>query len=173
MKDTLRIRPMQETDMQELDKGFRAQGWDCRLETLQGYFAQQQSGARKVYVADIGGRPVGYATLKPQAEEGPFAGMGIPEISDFNVLIAYQRRGIGSAIFDWIEADVAADHDRICLGVGLYPSYGAAQRMYVKRGYIPDGSGVWWRDRQLEPYAPCQNDDDLVLYLSKDLRKEK
>ena len=41
--------------------------------------------------------------------------------------------------------------------------------MYVKRGYIPDGSGVWYKDRVCESYTPCENDDDLVLYLSKRL----
>lgn len=35
----------------------------------------------------------------------------------------------------------------ICLGVGLHYGYGAAQRMYVKRGYIPDGSGVWFNGK--------------------------
>lgn len=167
------IRSMLETDALELAEKMAEQGWAYRLETLKSYFAQQQSGQRKVYVADVNGHPVGYATLKPQAEAGPFKGMGIPEVSDFNVLIAFQRQGIGNAILDRIERDVAQEHDRICLGVGLYTSYGTAQRMYVKRGYIFDGSGLWWQDRLLEPYAPCRNDDDLVLYLSKDLRKER
>ena len=42
--------------------------------------------------------------------------------------------------------------------------------MYAKRGYIPDGSGVWYRNRVCEPYTSCENDDDLILYLSKKLR---
>ncbi len=48
--------------------------------------------------------------------------------------------------------------------------YGSAQRMYVKRGYIPDGSGVWYQNAVCPAYGPCANDDDLVLYLSKKLR---
>lgn len=173
MENTLMIRSMLETDPLELAEKIAEQGWDYRLETLQKYYDQQQAGQRKVYVAELDGHPVGYATVKPQAEAGPFMGMGIPEICDFNVLKSFQRRGIGNAIFDRIEADAAKEHDRICLGVGLYTSYGTAQRMYVKRGFVPDGSGVWWRDQLLEPYADCRNDDDLVLYLSKDLRKER
>ena len=43
------------------------------------------------------------------------------------------------------------------------------ERIYIKRGYIPDGSGVWYDDAVLEPYAPCCNNDNLILYLSKDL----
>ena len=57
----------------------------------------------------------------------------------------------------------------VCIGVGLHAGYGSAQRMYVKRGYIPDGSGVWYRDQICTPYGDCCNDDDLVLYLSKEL----
>jgi len=39
--------------------------------------------------------------------------------------------------------------------------------MYVKRGYIPDGTGVWYNGKQLEQYAKCENDDDLTLHFLK------
>lgn len=42
--------------------------------------------------------------------------------------------------------------------------------MYVKRGYIPDGGGVWYGGKVCEQYAQCRNDDELVLYLSKVLK---
>ena len=32
-----------------------------------------------------------------------------------------------------------------------------------------DGSGVWYKGKQLEQYAPCVNDDDLLLYLARDI----
>lgn len=54
-------------------------------------------------------------------------------------------------------------------GVGLHSGYGAAQRMYVLRGYVPDGSGVWYEGRVWDQYAPCVNDDELNLFLSKKL----
>lgn len=60
--------------------------------------------------------------------------------------------------------------DIVYLGVGMHSGYGSAQRMYVKRGYIPDGSGVWYGDKVCGHYADCRNDDDLVLYMSKKLR---
>ena len=55
------------------------------------------------------------------------------------------------------------------LAVGLHSGYGSAQRMYVKRGYVPDGTGAWYRGAQLAQYAPCVNDDDLVLHMQKRL----
>ena len=111
----------------------------------------------------------GYATLLPQDSTGPFKGQNIPVIVDFNVLLKYQRMGVGTAIMDAIETSVQKYSHRICLGVGLHSGYGSAQRMYVKRGYLPDGSGVWYNNQQWEPYQPCVNDDDLILYLSKTL----
>ena len=70
---------------------------------------------------------------------------------------------------DAAEAVAARYADTVYLGVGLHSGYGSAQRMYVRRGYIPDGSGAWYKDRVCEPYALCENNDDLVLYLSKRL----
>lgn len=69
------------------------------------------------------------------------------------------------------QGNVAGEYsDKVYLGVGLHSGYGSAQRMYVKRGYIPDGSGVWYGDKVCEPYAACCNDDNLVLYMLKILR---
>jgi ribosomal protein S18 acetylase RimI-like enzyme len=93
----------------------------------------------------------------------------MPDIRDFNVLIKYQKKGIGNKILDVAEELAANFNDSVSLAVGLHNGYGAAQRMYVKRGYIPDGTGVWYNDRISEPYSHCVNDDDLVLYLSKNL----
>ena len=81
----------------------------------------------------------------------------------------YKQRGMGSALLDVIEKDVARFSDEITLAVGLHYGYGDAQRLYVKRGYVPDGSGVWYNSEVLEQYAECCNDDSLVLYMSKKL----
>ena len=55
----------------------------------------------------------------------------------------------------------------ITLGVGLHEGYGPAQRLYIKRGHIPDGSWVWYKDESLAMNVSCKNNDDLILYLSK------
>ena len=69
-----------------------------------------------------------------------------------------------------MEQEAAKVSDMVYLAVGLHSGYGAAQRIYVKRGYIPDGSGVWYQGKQLEQYAPCCNNDDLLLFMSKKLQ---
>ncbi len=47
--------------------------------------------------------------------------------------------------------------------------YGNAQRLYVKRGYVPDGRGLTYDGRVLKPMENTVNDDDLVLYFTKSL----
>ena len=39
--------------------------------------------------------------------------------------------------------------DVVSLAVGLHTGYGQAQRLYIKRGYIPDGTGVWYQGQTL------------------------
>ena len=99
--------------------------------------------------------------------EGPFGDRDLPEIVDFGVLEKYRCKGVGTALMDQAERIAGQYADRVCLGVGLHSGYGSAQRMYAKRGYIPDGSGVWYGNSVCPPYEQCSNDDDLVLYMSK------
>lgn len=68
-----------------------------------------------------------------------------------------------------VEKEASKVSDKVYLAVGVHSGYEPAQRMYVKRGYNFDGSGVWYKGKQLEQYAPCINDDDLLLYLAKDV----
>ncbi len=70
---------------------------------------------------------------------------------------------------DVAEQCASKQSDIVSLGVGLYRDYGTAQRMYVKRGYIPDGTGLWYGNQQIFPGNEVFVDDDLVLYMSKSL----
>ena len=166
---SLLIRPMTDADAAPMNEGFLAQGWQSREETFIRYLDEQAAGRRRVLIAVDEGAPVGYITLLPAALTGPFAGSGLPELSDFNVLISHQRRGIGTALMNTAEQLARTYGNRVTLAVGLHNGYGAAQRLYVRRGYVPDGSGVWYRDRIAQPYGEVNNDDGLLLYMSKDL----
>lgn len=95
--------------------------------------------------------------------------MEIPEVYDFGVFEKYRRHGIGNIMMDVVESLAVRKSDKICLGVGAAHAYGSAQRMYVKRGYIPDGTGVWYQNKICPQYTPCNNDDDLVLFLVKNI----
>ena len=166
MKTTCSIRKMQESDIKDLSRGFTSQGWPSREEILTRYFKEQESGEREVLVADFEGVVAGYITILQIAKQGPFAEIH-PELSDFNVFEPFQNQGIGNLLMEESENRVKLFSDKVTLGVGLHSGYGPAQRLYIKRGYIPDGTGVWYRNQPLEMNATIQNNDDLVLYLSK------
>ena len=161
---------MLEADIEALLANFDEQDWVKPRAVLEKYYDGQNDGSLWVFVADDDGDAAGYTVLYPDTDKGPFAHMKLPMISDFIVFEKYQRRGIGNIILDAAEKKAAQLSDQVQLGVGLHCGYGPAQRIYAKRGYVPDGTGVWYKDSQLDPYADCRNDDDLVLYLVKDLR---
>lgn len=168
----LLIRSMNEKDPTYFANEECAQGWHATPSKLQRRLKDEVEGRCITFVAEYDGEGAGYVSLYPHPSSGAFANQGIPEIVDFNVLEKFRRRGIGTKLLDVAEEKASQMGNRVYLGVGLHSGYGSAQRLYVKRGYIPDGSGVWYNDRVCEPYAPCVNDDDLVLYMSKDLNKE-
>ena len=168
MKTTCSIRKMQESDIQELSRGFISQGWPSREEILTRYFKEQESGEREVLVAEVEGALAGYITILSCAKQGPFAEI-YPELSDFNVFEPFQNQGIGKLLLEEAEKRVRLISDKVTLGVGLHSGYGPAQRLYIKRGYIPDGTGVWYQNYQPAMNAVCEDIGELVLYLSKNL----
>ena len=168
MKRTCSIRKMQESDIKELSRGFISQGWPSREEILTRYFKEQESGEREVLVAEVEGALAGYISILPCAKQGPFAEI-YPELSDFNVFEPFQNQGIGNLLLEEAEKRVRLISDKVTLGVGLHSGYGPAQRLYIKRGYIPDGTGGWYQNHQPAMNAVCEDIGELVLYLSKNL----
>ena len=168
METTCLIRKMQTSDVKELSQGFINQGWPGREEILARYFLEQECGEREVLVAEVEGVLAGYITILPCAKQGPFAEI-YPELSDFNVFEPFQNQGIGNLLLEEAEKRVRLISDKVTLGVGLHSGYGPAQRLYIKRDYIPDGSGVWYQNHRPAMDATCEDIGDLVLYLSKDL----
>ena len=169
--DNITTRQAQAADISPILARFAEQGDNKQREVLDTYLREQESGERVVIIAEINGEIAGSVTLFPKAKDAvPYLGSDMPEIKDFNVFERFRRRGVGTALMDKIESIAAGIADTVCLGVGLHSGYGAAQRMYVKRGYIFDGSGVWDGSTPAKPYGMVENGDDLVLYMSKKLR---
>ena len=168
--DEILIRDMQQSDAQIITDEEIAQGWQATVDKYEMRIKHQAEGKSVSLVAEYQGNVAGYIHVYPNSEWGAFSNQGYPEIVDFGVLEKYRRHGIGSKLMDTAEHIAEEYSDIVYLGVGMHSGYGSAQRMYVKRGYIPDGSGVWYGDKVCGHYADCRNDDDLVLYMSKRLR---
>ena len=163
------IRDMVFSDAQIITDEEIAQGWNQTIEKYHRRLRDQAAGEAISLVAEYDGSVAGYINVYPNSKWGAFANQGLPEIIDIGVLEKYRNLGIGNKLMDVAEMIAAQYSNTVYLGVGLHRGYGSAQRMYVKRGYIPDGTGVWYRNTVCLPYSDCCNDDDLVLYLSKTL----
>lgn len=166
----VRIRDLAPEDAAVITAEEIAQGWNTTIDKYENRLKDQQEGKCISLVAEYQGNVAGYINVYPDSSWGAFGNMGYPEIIDFGVLEKYRCLGIGSCLMDAAEKIAGEYSDTVYLGVGLHSGYGSAQRMYVKRGYVPDGSGVWYGSGVCAPYGECCNDDDLNLYLSKKLQ---
>jgi GNAT superfamily N-acetyltransferase len=170
--EKLVIRNMEETDGPVFVKELTAQGWHPDPAGYMSRLKDQSEEKCTALTAVYEGCPAGYVYVYLRADDGPFKEKSWPIIIDFNVLKKYQRKGIGNRLMDVAEQIAGQYADTVWLGVGLHNGYGSAQRMYVKRGYIPDGTGVWYQGKPCEQYeTKIANDDDLVLFLSKQLKR--
>ena len=170
----LMIRNMEEADARIFTDEELAQGWQAELSKYLKRLRDQSAGKCISLTAVYKGQPAGYVNVYLTGLGGAFSGKGLPEIVDFGVLEKYRRKGIGSKLMDIAEEIAGQYAGTVLLVVGLHSGYGSAQRMYVKRGYIPDGTGVWYRDKPCAQYeTEIANDDDLVLFLSKSTKREK
>ena len=102
-------------------------------------------------------------------DEDGLSGQNIPSVVDLIVFEKYRRKKIAAMLLDAAE-NIAKQHcNKIYLDVCLNNDYGPAQRFYIKRGYIPDGKGVYYKEKVCETDAVCRNDDELTLCLAKEL----
>ena len=167
MTDAFQIRSLNDADPSIMAAAFNSIGWVKPVAQFQGYLAEQATGTRVCLVATVNDHFAGYVTVNWSPTYAGFAELKIPEIQDLNVLPAFRRREIGTQLLDRAEAEIVLRSDVVGIGVGLHPGYNDAQKLYGKRGYIPDGRGITYRDRYLREGEHVVLDDDLVLHLTK------
>jgi ribosomal protein S18 acetylase RimI-like enzyme len=163
----LNMRELLAYDAPVIARAFAAQGWEKPEVQYYRYYEQTRRGERVALVAEDEAGFAGYVTIEWVSGYLPFREAGIPEIADFNVLIRCRRRGIGTALLDEAERRIAQRSAVAGIGVGLTPDYGAAQILYVRRGYVPDGRGLWQGGRALHYGDSATVNDDLALYFTK------
>lgn len=167
---TLSIKNLSADDILTVVDAFKKSNWTEKPASLfEKYVEEQDKGERVVWVAYSDNKFAGYVTLKWQSFYKPFLQKSIPEIVDLNVLPEFRNQGIASSLLDKCEAMAATKSALVGIGVGLYPDYGAAQKLYVKRGYVPDGKGATYNYESVIPGEKYALDDDLVIWLSKNL----
>ena len=166
----LTIRQARPEEAAWLQTSFDTQmGWKKRAGYFAGMGEKQAQGQLILFIATVDDAYVGHLKVVWQPTYPYFRKHNIPEIQDLNVLPAHRRQGIATQLLDTAEATIQQRSSKAGIGFGLYADYGAAQRLYILRGYVPDGQGVYYRGGYPQGGATVRLDDDLVLYLVKAL----
>ena len=165
----VKIRRLTVDDAAVISGAFYEIGWSKPVSLYERYVREQESGDRVVFVAEVEATFAGYLSVLWKPDYRYFVDQKIPEIQDLNVLPSFRRRGIGSVLLDKAESVISERSDVAGLGVGVTPDYGAAQRIYVKRGYVPDGRGLTQNGKYLRHNEPIRVNDATVLWFTKDL----
>lgn len=169
ISEELIIRQMSEQDVLPV---CRAAGNDTpeEIRYLNRQMTDQRNGECISLLAVYHGMIAGYVFLYHQCKWGGLGGQGIPGIVDLIVFEPYRRHGIAGKLMEEAEKLAAEQSDRVYLDVCLSSAYGMAQRLYFRRGYIPDGKGVYYQEKVCPKNAPCKNDNELTLCLVKKLK---
>ncbi len=157
------ISQLCQADIAEIAAAFSQIGWNKPASLYERYLSEQTQQLRTVLLARLDGAFAGYVTLLHQN------GAGIPEIQDLNVLPEHRCRGLGTRLLDEAEILAARTSSRVAISVGLTADYGSAQRLYVRRGYLPDGRGLTRHGMPVEHGETTTLDDNVVLNFTKDL----
>ena len=169
MRNLAQIRPIEENDPELMSSAFHKAGILRSAGQYRGYFAEQSAGARICLLASVDTEFAGYLTVNWNPAYAAFAQSKIPEIQDLNVLPVFRRKGIATRLLDQAEREILVRSCIAGISVGLHPGYNQAQRLYVRRGYVPDGCGVTYRNEYVTEGMQVQLNDDLLLHFTKNL----
>jgi GNAT superfamily N-acetyltransferase len=164
------IRRLDQLDIPEIVEAFENLGWNKPETQYERYLMEQDLKIRDMYIARVKGQFAGHLTICWQSNYASFREKNVPEIMDFNVLPKFRRMGVGTQLMDQAEAEIAKASPVAGIGVGMTSDYGAAQKLYILRGYLPDGNGLYYMGRPAQYGTVIKVDDNLALYLTKDLR---
>jgi GNAT superfamily N-acetyltransferase len=145
--------------------------WVCDGEAeARRYLAEHVEPDGISLIATSGPDAVGYVAVIWESNYAGFRSRGIPLVHQISVSEPWRRRGVATLLMDAAEQR-AADRGITTLGitVGLFDEYGPAQRMYGRRGYIPDGRGACQGQRPLSGGTQVRLDHDVIIWLTKEL----
>lgn len=164
------IRRATTADIESLNALAAANGSAKAPDYFETCLAEQDAGRRALYIIATGDADAGYGMLNWHPQYSLYKRLGIPEIQDLNVIPAHRRMGLARALIAHCETTARAQScTQMGISVGLYSDYGAAQRLYVTLGYVPDGFGVTYDRETVRPGEFRPVDDNLCLMMVKDL----
>lgn len=166
---TFKIEILESGDSDRLLAFYEGQGAGYRAADRARLVNFMESGVWTGVVARDGARDIGAAYLNREPKYQPYRRLKMPELQDLRVDPDFRRRGAAAGIIAAAEDLVKGEGaPGLGISVGLHAGFGAAQRLYVRLGFVPDGLGVAYDREPVTPGARHPVDDDLTLMLFKD-----
>jgi len=134
-------------------------------------FTEHENGPSTGILGYQAGRLIGLVIIRWEAHYPPFRAQGIPLIQHIEIRYEERGRGLGGAMLARAEQEIAQRSAIAGLCVGIFDSYGPAQRLYARRGFVPDGRGVCQGHRPLTQGERVVVHHDLLLWLVKDVSR--
>lgn len=167
-KERFKIEILKPSESQRALEFYERAGFGYRADDRATLVESLESGLWSMLMATEGGIDIGGGYLNREPKYSLYRRLRLPELQDLRVLPDYRRRGVGEAVVKAAE-DLCKDEDfkGMGLSVGLNATFGAAQRLYIRLGYVPDGQGVTYLREPVPAGEKRPIDDDLALMLLK------
>jgi len=168
-KSTLTFRVVQPHEIAQVKQEVKGAFFSGDEATIDENFEDHENGASTTILGYEAGRLVGIVTIRWHSHYPLFRERQIPLIQNIEIRYEDRGRGIGNQMLERTEQEIAKRSPVAGLVVGITEDYGPAQRLYAKRGYVPDGCGVCHRFTPLQNGDVVTVDHDLLLWLTKDV----
>jgi len=165
----LEIRHVQPRDVEWVIALFAQCYYTDNPEEAKVHFADHVAGGGETFLAFVDEALAGFVTIRWVSENVRFREANIPFIHHLEVFWEYRGQGLAWRLMDEAETLIATRATQAGIVVGLFDDYGPAQRLYARRGYIPDGRGVCQGHRPVKQGETVTMDHGLILWLTKDL----
>ena len=139
--------------------------WNKKDDIFDGYIASVYGDKPHCDVYYIVGQ--GYCVLNKAPKYALYKRLSIPEIQDVYIMPKCRRNGLASNLIQHCEK--VCGRDMIGISVPIVGDFGAAQCLYNKLGYQPDGNGVTYDRDAVRLNDHVKVDDNLCLMLIKHL----
>ena len=164
------IKLVQPGDLEWVVPMFAKRYYTSKPDEALVHFADHSSGGGETFLAFKGGEWAGFVTIRWVSHNVQFREANIPLIHHLEVFSQYRRQGLACSLMNEAEALIATRATKAGIVVGLFDAYGPAQRLYARRGYIPDGRGICQGHHPLKQGETVTLDHDIILWLVKDLK---
>ena len=165
----INIRQVTQSELPDIIELFTKHVYGGNHAEAMEHFDDHAQRQGDTFIASVDGTLAGYVTIRWVSHNVYFRENNISFIHHLEVFPAFQRRGIADRLLDSAETLIATRATQAGISVGIVGACGPAQKLYARRGYIPDGRGVCHHHRPITLGEQLTIDHDLIIWMIKDL----